>query len=132
MSRDARCPAIEAPQQPVQRPRPSALPAREAIAQSLVPRGRGKQAVEQSAQVESCSANHYGKPRDSRQQRARAGGELAGGENLVGIDDVQHVMRNPAPLGFRQLGRADVEVAVDLERIAVHDFAAEFFAKAQG
>jgi len=41
-------------------------------------------------------------------------------------------MRNPAPLGFRQLGRADIEVAVDLERIAVYDFAAEFFTEAQG
>src|SRR5437016_12241704 len=81
---------------------------------------RGKQTVEQRPQVESGSTGHNGKRRcaDGSELRTSATGVVACCEGLIGIDDVQHVMRNPASLGRRRLRCPDIEVAVDLERIA--------------
>jgi len=42
------------------------------------------------------------------------------------------MMRNAAALGRRSLGRADVEPAIDLDRIIIDDFAAEFGSEKEG
>ena len=62
---------------------------------------------------------------------ARQPGIFTGGEKLVGIHDVDEVVGNAAPLLRRQLGGSDIEVAVDLERIAVDHFAVERFGNGQ-
>ena len=56
---------------------------------------------------------------------------FTGGEELVGIQDVDEVVRNAAPLVGRQLGGSDIEVPVDLQRVAVDHFAVERFGNGQ-
>ena len=56
---------------------------------------------------------------------ARQSRVLAGRENLVGIENVDQVMWNAPPFFGRHFGSTDVEVAVDLQRIAIEDFAVE-------
>ena len=46
--------------------------------------------------------------------------------------DVNQVMRHARALGWRRLGRPDVESAIDLHRIGGDDFAADFFGKQKG
>ena len=44
---------------------------------------------------------------------------------LIGIADVDEVMRDALPLRLGRLGRADVEAAVDEHRVAGQDFRPE-------
>ena len=46
-------------------------------------------------------------------------------ERLIGIDDVEQVMRHPGPLRRRRLGAADVEIAIHLARVGVDDLRAQ-------
>jgi hypothetical protein len=41
-------------------------------------------------------------------------------------------VRNTAPVALRKFGRADVEEAVDLDRVAIDDLAREFRRNTQG
>src|ERR1041385_9143906 len=101
----------------MQRALPGPLPCREASAKSRVSRWGGGQAIEQRTQVESRSPHHDRKRpfRDAREQPTSPAREFARGKDFVRIEDIQHMMRNPAPLGLRQLGCPDVEIAVELE-----------------
>ena len=52
-------------------------------------------------------------------------------EDLVGIDDVYEMVRNsPSPFE-RNFGRSDIEIAEDLERVAIDNFAIELLGDAQ-
>lgn len=84
--------------------------------------------LEERPQVEAASAH------DERQPAARldlvdglAGPprELPGRVSLMGLQDVDQVVRDPRPLLRPRLGRADVEPPVGLERIGADDLAAE-------
>ena len=52
--------------------------------------------------------------------------------SCVRIDDIDQVVWNPAAFFRRQLGGADIEVAEDLQGIAVDDFTVEFFSDCEG
>ena len=52
-------------------------------------------------------------------------GVFARGEDFVRVEDVDKVMGNATPFGERGFGRPDVEMAIDLQRIAVDDFTME-------
>ncbi len=58
--------------------------------------------------------------RSARTPRACAG-EVGDAERLVGVDEVEAVVRDPRPLRGGRLGRADVQAAVDLARIGRDD-----------
>ena len=68
---------------------------------------------------------------DVRDGLAGQPGKLPGREQLVGIDDVDQVVRNAAALRQRELGGADVEMAKDLEGVAVDHLTVEFFCNQQ-
>ncbi len=63
--------------------------------------GKLLQALEQGPQVEAAAAHHDRHPAaafDLGERRARPPGELAGREALLRIQDVDQVVRHPAPL----------------------------------
>ncbi len=104
-------------------------------AQDFVPRGAGRQTVQQRAQIESCAACHNRQTsscRDFVKNPTADPREIAGRKEFVRVRDIDQMMRD-APALFRgQLGGPDVEEAVDLHRVAVHDFAFEFLCQLQG
>ena len=80
------------------------------------------------AQVEPTAADQDRRPPaggDLSEGDARAAGELAGRVALGGIENVDEVVRHPGALGERRLGGADVEPAVDLQRVGVDDLSAQ-------
>ena len=54
---------------------------------------------------------------------------IAGRENLGGLTDVDHVMRNAPTFFGRRFGRADIHVAEDLYGVVVDDFAGKTLGK---
>ena len=62
---------------------------------------------------------------DLRQQAPRAPCILAGCERLVRIENIDQVVRYATLLFLAQLGGSDIEVAIDLERVTIDDFALE-------
>ena len=127
--------AVEAGQQAVQRSGAARLARGQPVAQRLVAGRAFEQAVEQRPQVKSGAAG------DDRQAAARGDfgdglarqpGIFAGGEELVGVDDIDQVVGNAAAFLERELGGADVEVAEDLEGVAVDDLAVEFLSNRKG
>src|SRR5438128_762143 len=103
---------IEAAEQAMERARTALFASAQQGAEPFVPSGRGGKAVEQGAQVESGSADDY-REVDALEQRARAVGEFSSGEDLVRVEDIEHVMRDPVALFDRELGGSDVEVAIN-------------------
>jgi len=59
---------------------------------------------------------------DFGEQWPRAAGKFAGGEDFLGLQEVEQMVRNTAALRDRQLGRADVEAPVELQRVTIYDF----------
>jgi hypothetical protein len=57
---------------------------------------------------------------------------LTGGEYLRRLYDIHQMMGDPSLLRGRYFGCANVKVAVNLRRIANHDFAAKLFREANG
>ncbi len=126
---------IEAAQQPVERAGTLRLAFGQPGAQFLVAGRAGKETVDEGAQIKSCAAGHHGQAvprRDFHQKAAAQAGIFAGCEDLVWVDNIQCMVRNPMPGRFRQLGRADVEMAIDLQRITVDDFTVEFLRDTDG
>ena len=126
---------IESGKQAVKRAGAAAFPGGEPVAQRLVARGAFEQAVQEGAQVEAGASGHNGEAftvRRCRPEPAGQAGIFAGGEKLVGIQDIQKMVGNPPTLGGRQLGGSDIEVAVDLQGIAIDDLAAESGGEGQG
>src|ERR1017187_6906337 len=91
---------------------PSNSPSNKARREKTVPPGQDRQAAP------------GGDGGDGFTRHARV---LSSGERLVGIEDVDQVVRDAAAFRERQFRRADVEIPVDLEGIAVDDFAPELF-----
>ena len=54
---------------------------------------------------------------------------ITGGKDFLRFDEINQMVRNAAPLGHWNLRRADVEVPVDLRRVANENLAAEPFRK---
>jgi hypothetical protein len=109
--------------------------AAEALAEFFRARGGVGEAFEEGAQVESCASG------EDRQFRAAAkivkGEEgaaavVAGGEDFVGLDEVNEVMRDVLLVARQHFSGADVEVAIDLRGIADEDFAVEALGKFDG
>src|SRR5690349_8694095 len=98
--------AIESPQQSMQRPGTPRFPLREAIAQRLIARRSLEQSVEQRAQVEAGSSGQYRQaaPRRNLVNRFfRQPRKFSRREDLIRVGDIDQVVRNAAPLGYRQL-----------------------------
>jgi hypothetical protein len=49
------------------------------------------------------------------------GGEVGEREGLVGVDEIEAVVRDARPVRGGRLGRADVEPAIDLTRVGGDD-----------
>jgi hypothetical protein len=112
----------------VERSAAAGLACAQAVAQRLIAYRSFKEAFEQGAQVEAGASGENRKPaaagyfRDGGTRQARV---FAGGEELVRIQDIDQMMRNITALGEGQLGSADIEVAIDLQRVAIDDFSVE-------
>lgn len=94
-----------------------------------------KKAVEQRTEVKSRTAADDGQASaggNLTKQRPRAAGKVAGREDFVGLQEVEQVVRNAAAFGDGQLGRADVEAPVELQRIKIYDFATEIQGQLDG
>ena len=91
--------------------------AAEAVAEFFRARGGVGEAFEEGAEVESCAGGEDGEFRAAAEIVERKEGVaavVAGGEDFVGLDEVDEVMRNAVLVAGRDLGGADVEVAIDL------------------
>ncbi len=90
--------------------------------------GRGDHAVEERAQVEPGAARDDGEPAARGDVRDRGVGERDEARRvhaLPRLDHVEEVMGRERALLGRRLRGADVEPAVDLLRVGVHDLAAD-------
>ena len=99
-------------------------------AERLVAGRTFKQAFQQRAEVEARAAGKNRKPAavgNLRNGYPRQACVFAGGAELVRIENIDQVMGNAAALGQRQLGGADIKVAIHLQGVAVDDFAVELF-----
>ena len=89
--------------------------------------GRGKEAVEQRAEIEAGAAGDDGEAADGQGDAGEGfAGEtapIAGGKGLIGVDDVEPVMRDEGALVGGGLGGANLEVAVDGDGVAADDLA---------
>jgi len=101
-------------------------------AKVFLSRGTGKEAIREGAQIEAGSAGDDGKalarsyPLEGLTSKAAI---FSGGERLVGIGDVDEVMRQACAVGGRGLGGADVHAAIDGDGVATDDFAVEALGK---
>jgi hypothetical protein len=122
---------VEAPQEAVQR---AWLSAREPIAQGVNARRAGDQPVQQCTQVEPGSSHDHG--------YVAAGGDIGqcgaakalvvpGGKHLVRIQNVDQMVADPTAVLGRGFCGPDVEVSIQLDRIAVDDLTAEPLSQVQ-
>jgi len=105
------------------------------LAQFFRARGCVGEAFEESAEVESCAGGEDGQlvaAAEIVEREERVAAVVAGGEDFVGLDEVDEVMRDALPFAPRDLRGADVEVAIDLRRIADEDFAVEALGEFDG
>ena len=102
--------------------------ARSAARTSGSPRRQRARAPQQRAQVEAAPPHHDRRPPphlDFYDCRASPAGELPRRIDLVRRQDVDEVVRHPRAVGGAGLRRAEVEPAVDLERVGADDLPAE-------
>ncbi len=126
---------VEAAQQAMCESGPARFSVPQARAQGFIPLRTGREAIHESAQIETRPAGHDGEVTASGDVLERAAAdscEIARCEQPVGIRDVDQVMRNSAAFGLWQLGGADVKIAEDLHRVAVDDLAIQFPGKLKG
>ena len=98
------------------------------LAQFFRARGGVGEAFEERAEVKSCAGGEdgqFGAAAEIVEREECVAAVVARGENFVGLDEVDEVMRDAVPIAPRDLCGADVEVAIDLRRIADEDFAVE-------
>ena len=97
--------------------------------------GAGKESFGEGAEVEAGSAGDDGE--------AAAGGDLArgrrgqpavvaGGEGLIGVGNVDEVVRQAGAFVRGGLGGAEVHAAIDGDRVATDDFAGEALGEGEG
>src|SRR5690242_20869676 len=114
---------VKSAKQAEQRPGSAALSPSQAVAHCLVTRRTREEAIQQGPEVETGSPGydrHASPSRDLRQHAPRLPGVLASGKNLIRIENVDEVVGNALALRSHELGRADIEITVHLQRIAVH------------
>src|SRR5215469_17238224 len=124
----ARGARIEALKQAVERAGLPPLSRGQAVTQRLVTRWAREQTVEQGPRIEARSTGHERQPSAGRhlgEYAAREPRILAGRKYLLGIEDVQQMMRYARAVAGRQLGSSDVEIPVELHGIAIYHFARE-------
>ena len=91
--------------------------AAEAVAEFFRARGGVGEAFEEGAEVESCAGGEDGEFRAAAEiveGEEGVAAVVAGGEDFVGLDEVDEVMRDAALIARRDFRGADVEVAIDL------------------
>ena len=102
--------------------------ASQTLAQFFRARGSVGEAFEERAEVESCAGGNDRQlvaAAEIVERDERVTAVVAGGENFVRLDEIDEVMCDALPVAARDLRGADVEVAIDLRRIADEDFAVE-------
>ncbi len=109
--------------------------ATEAVAEFFGARGGVGEAFEEGAEVESCAGGEDGEFRAAAEiveGEEGVAAVVAGGEDFVGLDEVDEVMRDVLLKAGRDFRGADVEVAIDLSGIADEDFAIEALGEFDG
>jgi len=118
--------------------------AAQAVAKFFGARGGVGEAFEEGAKVESCAGGEDGEFRAAAEiveGEEGVAAVVAGGENFVGLDEVDEVVRDVflvaryichARACRRDLRGADVEMAIDLRRIADENFAVETLGEFDG
>ena len=109
--------------------------ATEAVAEFFRARGSVGEAFEEGAEVESCAGGEDGEFRAAAEiveGEEGVAAVVAGGEDFVGLDEVDEVMRDVLLIAGRDFCGADVEVAIDLRGIADEDFAVEALSEFDG
>jgi hypothetical protein len=109
--------------------------AAETVAEFLGARGGVGEAFEEGAEVESCAGGEDGELRAAAQiveGEEGVAAVVAGGEDFVGLDEVDEVMRDFLLVARKDLRGADVEMTIDLRRIANEDFAVETLCEFDG
>src|SRR5580765_3913629 len=99
----------------MQTPRTTCLSRGQAVAQRLIAYRSVEQAIEQRAQIKPSAPAQDRQPSATRNlldRFARHSCVFPRGEKLVGIQNVDEMVRNTAPLGRRQFRGADVEMAI--------------------
>src|SRR5689334_6080511 len=125
---------IKPAQKPIQSRRPPSSQIPEPRPKVDVADRSRREALEQRAQVKAGAAHHDWKPAAELNRRNNFSGQArirTSREVLIEIDDVDQVMTNAAPLDRRQLGAADLQAAVDLNRVATDDLSRESFGQHQ-
>ena len=106
----------------------------EPSSQGLTPGGAGEEAVEQGTQVEPRAPHHQRQIPplvDSRQNPSTQRHVLSGRELLVRIEKIDQMVRDAGLFGLENLGGADIQKPVDLNRIATEDLTLESTGKAK-
>jgi hypothetical protein len=119
---------IEAAQQTMKGTGFSALARGQAIAQGLISLGARSQAIDQSAQVKTSTTGHHGQMparRNLLQGATPQARVFTRGENLVGVKNIYEMVAYILACFRRKLGRTDVEIPVNLQRIAINHLAPE-------
>jgi hypothetical protein len=103
-------------------------------ADTLVSARTGEQTLQKGAQVEARASDDErdaSSMGDGTQRLAGSRGVVAGSEEFGGLDDIDQVMWNAAPLFQCQFGGTDIEVPVYLQRVATYYLAGKAFGDAQ-
>src|SRR5215475_14543390 len=106
----------------------------QSCAKGFVPCRKLRKAVEQGPEVKTSPADHDRKRPACRNFGNHAAGVaciVSGRVNQTRIPYVDHVVPDFAALGGRNFGSSNIETIENLERIAVHHFAAEGFGEVQ-
>lgn len=126
---------VEAAQQPVERAGASGLTMVETGAQGFIAGGAGGKSVNQSAKVKAGASGDDGDVIagcDVAQDGASGGGEIAGSEDIRRFCHVYEVVRDSPAFGKREFGGSNIEMAINLNRVTVDDFAAKAFGNMKG
>jgi hypothetical protein len=125
--------AIQAFEQPVQMLRAAGLSfSAKTFAESFGPGWRIGESFEQSAKIKAGACSKDGEltaPADIFQGIERAAAIFAGSEYFLRLHQINEVMRDSTPFGWRHFRGPDIEVPVDLRRVADKNFAAEVLGK---
>ena len=108
--------------------------AAEAAAEVFTTGRAREEAFGEGAEIEACSAGDDGEfvaRGDVAEGGASAARVFSSGEGLVGVDDVDEVMRDAGALFGGGLGGAQVHAAVDSDGVAGDDFALEAFGESE-
>ncbi len=101
----------------------------------IIPWRRGSKTVEQSAEIEAGASGNNGESAttaDVFEGLAGKPGIVAGVGELVGFEEVETMVRNSRALAAGRLGRADIQAAIDGDRVTGDNFAPKLLGNQQG